>query len=59
MAARTPEEDPFAHTRMTLGEHLDELRKRLVRGLLAVTIAFVGALVFHAELTRVPPANAA
>jgi sec-independent protein translocase protein TatC len=53
MAARTPEEDPFAHTRMTLGEHLDELRKRLVRGLLAVTIAFVGALVFHAELTRV------
>jgi sec-independent protein translocase protein TatC len=53
MPAPTPEEDPFAHTRMTLGEHLDELRKRLFRGLLAVALAFVGALVFHEELTRV------
>jgi sec-independent protein translocase protein TatC len=52
-APAAPEEDPFAHTRMTLGEHLDELRKRLVRGLLAVSVAFVGALVFHEQLTKV------
>ena len=36
----TEEEDPFEHTRMSLGEHLNELRSRLVRGLLAVGLAF-------------------
>jgi len=46
-------EDPFASTRMTLGEHLDELRKRLIRGLLAVAVAFVVALYFNEEITEV------
>lgn len=47
-----PAQDPFAHTRMTLGEHLDELRKRLFRGMLAVVVAFVAALFFSDELTE-------
>lgn len=34
------EEDPLAGSRMTLGEHLEELRKRILRALLAVGIAF-------------------
>jgi Tat protein translocase TatC len=34
------QEEPFEDTRMTLGEHLAELRTRLFRGLVAVVIAF-------------------
>ncbi len=34
------EDDPFAHTRMSLSQHLEELRKRLIRGVFAVFIAF-------------------
>ena len=34
------EPDPFESSRMTLGEHLTELRKRLVRGMIALVIAF-------------------
>jgi sec-independent protein translocase protein TatC len=34
------ERDPFENTRMSLGQHLAELRKRLFRGVLAVFIAF-------------------
>ena len=34
------DDDPFAHTRMTLGEHLEELRKRVFRGVLALAICF-------------------
>ena len=32
--------DPFETTRMTLGEHLDELRTRLFRGLVGLLLAF-------------------
>jgi sec-independent protein translocase protein TatC len=32
--------DPFAHTRMTLGEHLEELRKRVFRSALALLVCF-------------------
>jgi Tat protein translocase TatC len=38
---------------MTLGGHLDELRRRLFRGVLALLLAFAVALVFRHELTRV------
>lgn len=51
--AGPPAEDPFANTRMTLGEHLDELRKRLFRGMLAVAVAFVVSLYFNREITVV------
>jgi len=46
-------DDPFAHTRMTLGEHLGELRTRLARGLAAVVILFVGALFFTDQITEI------
>lgn len=35
---------------MTLGEHLDELRQRLIRGILLVTVFTVGALFFGSEI---------
>jgi sec-independent protein translocase protein TatC len=47
-----PPEDPFASTRMTLGEHLDELRKRLFRGVLAVAVAFAVTLYYSNEITE-------
>lgn len=45
--------DPFAATRMTLGEHLVELRRRLIRGAAAVAIAFFVTWAYYAEVTRV------
>ena len=39
--------DPFQHTRMSLGEHLEELRRRLFRGILALAIAFGVSWGFH------------
>ena len=36
MASAPEPQDPFESTRMTLGQHLVELRKRLIRGTLAV-----------------------
>jgi len=38
-----PEDDPIESTRMTLGEHLDELRVRLIRGTVAVMAVFLVA----------------
>lgn len=52
-AAGPADEDPFAHTRMTLGEHLDELRQRLFIGVLAVALAFGVSLYFSDALTAV------
>lgn len=51
--ATETEEDPFAHTRMTLGDHLAELKKRLFRGLLALAATFALCLVFNRELRAV------
>ena len=39
--------DPLAGSRMSLGEHLDELRSRLLKGLAAVAIAFAVAWGFR------------
>lgn len=52
-----PDEDPFRETRMSLGEHLEELRSRLFKGLAAIFVAFVLAWVFRdtiAELVLRP-----
>jgi sec-independent protein translocase protein TatC len=40
-------DDPVEETRMSLAEHLEELRKRLFRGVLAVAICFVGCWVYR------------
>lgn len=48
MASQTS--DPFEHTRMTLGEHLEELRKRLFRSVLVLGIAFGAAWWFKDEV---------
>lgn len=46
-------DDPFAHTRMTLGDHLVELKKRLFRGLLALSATFAVCLAFNQRLRAV------
>ncbi|MEX1025165.1 MAG: twin-arginine translocase subunit TatC [Planctomycetota bacterium] len=54
MTSEAPEEeaeDPFQGSRMTLGEHLDELRSRLLKGLAAVALAFAVAWVFRSPIT--------
>jgi sec-independent protein translocase protein TatC len=45
--------DPFQHTRMTLGEHLKELRTRLFRGVLALVVAFAVCWFFYERVTDV------
>lgn len=47
----TPE-DPFESTRMSLGEHLEELRSRLVRSAAVFVVAFVFAWVFRVEIAE-------
>ncbi len=53
MAPADDKEDPVSGTRMSLGEHLDELRKRLTRGLIAIAIAFAVGWAFKLETTEV------
>lgn len=47
------EEDPIDSTRMSLGEHLDELRTRLLRGLAAVAIAFMVGWYYYPQIAKV------
>lgn len=46
------EEGELAESRMTLGEHLDELRRRLFRGALAIVVFFVLSYSFKDGVTR-------
>lgn len=39
--ARLREDDAFAHTRMSIGDHLEELRRRVAWGLAAILLAFI------------------
>jgi Tat protein translocase TatC len=48
-AAREPEELP----RMSFGDHLDELRRRLLISLAAITVAVLGLLPFKTEVTGI------
>ncbi len=41
--AATKDEESLEHTRMTLGEHLEELRSRLVHSVVALVVVFVAA----------------
>ncbi len=38
---------------MTFGEHLEELRGRLMKGVLAFAVAFAAAFAFQDDLLRV------
>ncbi|MBL8861754.1 MAG: twin-arginine translocase subunit TatC [Planctomycetes bacterium] len=52
MAEATPDE--LEHTRMTLGGHLEELRRRITRSLVALVLALLAAWAYREEvLTRV------
>jgi Sec-independent protein secretion pathway component TatC len=39
--------------RMSFGDHLDELRKRVIRALLAIAVAIVAVLPFKDEVTEI------
>ena len=47
---RDPDEDLFESSKMTFGEHLDELRRALLKALLALTIGFLIGLYFAGHL---------
>ena len=48
-ATQTPQADP-TEVKMTFGEHLEELRWRLVKSLIAFSVVFVGAVVLYEKL---------
>ncbi|MCB9913638.1 MAG: twin-arginine translocase subunit TatC [Planctomycetes bacterium] len=48
-----PEDDPVEASRMTLGEHLDELRVRLIRSAIALTILVTAGWIYHDQLADV------
>ncbi len=52
-SAAAPGPDPAEHTRMTLGDHLDELRRRLVLGVIAVAAAFIVAWIFRLQTMEI------
>jgi sec-independent protein translocase protein TatC len=51
--AATTEDDPFASTRMSIGAHLDELRKRTFRSVLVLLVCFLVAWSFRDRITGV------
>jgi sec-independent protein translocase protein TatC len=53
MAKSEDDDDPFADTRMTLGEHLVELRRRLIRSAIAIVVALCVTWSYYPELTKV------
>ncbi len=47
------EQDPFESTRMSLGDHLAELRKRVLRGAVVIVVAFFVGWGFHERIDDV------
>lgn len=47
---RDSDEEEIEQSRMTLGEHLDELRKRLIRSTIAILVCFTVAFSFREPL---------
>jgi sec-independent protein translocase protein TatC len=52
MPLRPANEDLFEHTRMTFGEHLEELRKVLFRALLGVAFGVIAGMFFAEAAVR-------
>lgn len=46
-------DDPFQHTRMSLGEHLRELRGRLVKCVIALVVALMVTFTFYEPIFQV------
>ncbi|MCY3003192.1 MAG: twin-arginine translocase subunit TatC [Planctomycetota bacterium] len=46
-------DDPFQHTRMSLGEHLRELRGRLVKSVIALVLALMVTFTFYEPIFEV------
>jgi sec-independent protein translocase protein TatC len=49
---RSRNEDLFESTKMTFGEHLEELRRALIRAVLALTAGFILALIFSDRIVN-------
>ncbi|MCP3919825.1 MAG: twin-arginine translocase subunit TatC [bacterium] len=47
-----PQQESLDDSRMTLGEHLSELRTRLIRSVLAIGVCFIVAWIFRSTLTE-------
>ena len=47
-----PSEDLFEDTRMSFGEHLEELRRVLVRGIIGLGIGFAIAMIFASNIIQ-------
>ncbi|MCR9247153.1 MAG: twin-arginine translocase subunit TatC [bacterium] len=45
--------DEVAQSRMSFGDHLDELRRRLIRSLLLVFVAIIGVMPFKTEVQQI------
>jgi sec-independent protein translocase protein TatC len=44
------EDDPLADSRMSFGEHLDELRSRLIKAIYGLVVGFIVCLIFGEEI---------
>jgi len=47
---RIPEDDPFLHTRMSFGDHLEELRSCLIRALLGLVLAVAVSFLYAQQI---------
>ena len=50
--AEATDDDPFAQTRMSIGAHLEELRKRVFRSVLVLVVCFVLVWNFKERITE-------
>ena len=52
MAETNPKKAPEMEVRMSFGDHLEELRKRLVRSLVFLLVVIVGLMFFYEDMLR-------
>ncbi len=52
MAKRISEDDYFAHTTMTFGEHLEELRRALLKGVIGILVGFLIGMLVASHVVR-------
>ena len=53
MQQNKPELDPLEESRMTLGEHLDELRRRLISSVAALFVVFIACWFFRDPISHI------